>query len=289
MEISGSTKLFCIIGMPAHHSLSPTIHNAAFKELNIDAVFTAFDVPAEMLENAIKGMKALDIKGMTLTSPHKENVMHYLDHIDKLSIELGAVNTVINKNGILYGYNTDAPGFVKTMKKYGLKKNANYVIFGAGGAARAFSFGLAHEGIKNISIINRTIDHAKELEHRLKHTFPSINVSIYKLGSEESIGIIKNSNYIINATNITLENKKYTPVKKELLKDEMIVFDANYAPLENKLLRDAKAIGCKTINGLELLVNQGLVAFKLFTNKKANYDIMMKAALEKVKASNKHN
>ncbi|MCL5433830.1 MAG: shikimate dehydrogenase [Candidatus Marsarchaeota archaeon] len=287
MKITGSTKLFCIIGMPAHHSLSPAIHNAAFKALDIDAVFTAFDVPAEKLEDAIKGMKALDIKGMTLTSPHKEKVMKYLDYIDKLSMELGAVNTIVNKRGKLYGYNTDTSGFVEAMKKYELRKNAEYVIFGAGGAARAFSFGLAHEGVKNISIINRTVEHARELKNKLEHTFPSINISIYKLGSIESMEAIKNSNYIINATNITLENRKSTPVRKELMKNDMIIFDANYAPLDNRLLMDAKAKGCRTINGLELLVNQGLIAFKLFVNKKVDYNIMMKAALEKVKLLNK--
>lgn len=281
--ITGHTSLYCIIGMPAHHSLSPTIQNAAFKKHGIDAIFTAFDVPKEQLKNAVYGQIAFGIKGIVLTSPHKQAVMKYIDKIDKMALELGAVNTIINRNGKLYGYNTDEPGAVNAIKKYGLEKNAKYSIFGAGGAARAIAFGLAHEGVKDFSIINRTATHATELVRSLKKRFGKISVRSFELGARESISALKDSAYIINATNITLENKKFSPVNKSVLKSDMVIFDANYAPLDNKLISDAKAKGCTTINGLELLVYNQAVAFKLFTGQEADYDTMMDAALFELK------
>ncbi|MGC8623480.1 MAG: shikimate dehydrogenase [Candidatus Micrarchaeia archaeon] len=283
--------MYCIIGMPAHHSLSPAIQNAAFLKHGIDAVFLAFDVPKERLEGAMLGMRAYGIKGMTLTSPHKENVIKYVDVVERQALELGAVNTVVNRKDKLYGYNTDSPGFVKALKKYGIKKDAIYTVIGAGGAARALVFGIAREGVKNINIVNRTVEHAEKLKKDIEERFRGLNLSVCKLGSEDMEKAVRSSKYLINATNITLENRTATPVPKNLLNKGMIVFDANYAPLDNRLLSDAKSKHCLTINGLELLVNQGIVAFELFTGRRFDYSetyrTMMSAAMKAYKESEK--
>ncbi len=277
--------------MPAHHSLSPAIQNAAFLKHGIDAVFLAFDVPKERLGGAMLGMRAYGIKGMTLTSPHKENVIKYVDVVDRQALELGAVNTVVNRGGKFYGYNTDSPGFVKALKKYGIKKNAIYTVIGAGGAARALVFGIAREGVKNINIVNRTVEHAEKLKKDMEQRFSGLNLSVCKLGSNDMEKVVRSSKYLINATNITLENRTATPVPRNLLNKGMIVFDANYAPLDNRLLSDAKSKHCLTINGLELLVNQGIVAFELFTGRRFDYAetyrTMMSAAMKAYKESEK--
>jgi shikimate dehydrogenase len=277
-SVTGNTSLYCIIGMPAHHSLSPTIHNAMYRKLGMDAVFLAFDVAPEYLEDAIHGMKAFGIKGMTLTSPHKQEVMKYMDHIDPLAKELGAVNGVVIKNGKFYGYNTDEPGAIMSLERHGMDKKGSYALFGAGGAARAIAFGLAHKGVKSLYIINRTLKHAEGLKLDLKKRFPKMAIEVAALGSAKAKNAIKESKYLLNATNITLENSKDTPVPARLLSKEKVVFDANYVPIKNRLLSDAKRNGCVTINGLELLVYNQAVAFELFTRRKSDDKIMMEAA-----------
>jgi len=285
IAIGNKTALYCIIGMPAHHSLSPAMHNAAFEKFGIDAVFLAFDVPKEKLRQAVEGMRAYGIKGMTLTSPHKEAALGLIDHADIYSSELEAVNTIINKNGKLYGYNTDEFGFVNSLKSYGADQKSNYTIIGAGGAARACAFGLARFlNAINIRIINRTIAHAKTLKNNLLAR-AGLSAQIAKLGSKEADKIISESDFIINATNITLENSSATPIKKELLDGHMVIFDSNYVPLENRLIREAKEKNCITINGIELLVNQGIPAFKLFTGKNVSYNIMKNAVMKTIKAN----
>ena len=286
INISGNkTGLYCIIGMPAHHSLSPAIQNAGFNAKSIDAVFLAFDVDAKGLENAIKGIKAYGIKGMTLTSPHKEKVIKYLDNIDHFAKMLGAVNTVVNKNNVLYGYNTDAIGFINALKSQRISlKSKNISIIGAGGAAKAFVFSLIYfANVSKINIINRTLKHANLLKQNAETHFAGKEIPIYKLYSKKAESVLAGSDIIINATNITLENDRFTPVPKRILNKNMVVFDANYSPLNNRLIKEANEVGCKTISGIELLVFQGIAAFNLFTNLKISYKIMKQAASAAIK------
>ncbi len=266
--------------MPAHHSLSPAIQNAGFNAKSIDAVFLAFDVDAKHLGNAIKGIKAYGIKGMTLTSPHKEKVIKYLDNIDPFAKTLGAVNTIINRNSILYGYNTDAIGFINALRSQNVNLRSKAIsIIGAGGAARAFAFSLIHfADVQKINVVNRTLKHANQLKHDAENHFPGKKIYTYKLYSKEAVAILAASDIIINATNITLENNRFTPISKSILNKNMVIFDANYSPLNNRLIKEANEIGCKTISGIELLVFQGIAAFNLFTGKKISYKIMKEAA-----------
>jgi shikimate dehydrogenase len=165
-----------------------------------------------------------------------------------------------------------------SMERHGMNKREGYVLFGAGGAARAIAFGLAHKGVKSLHIINRTAEHAERLKSDLYKRFPKMEIETARPDSTKAENAIKDSKYILNATNITLENSIRTPVPPRLLDRRMIVFDANYVPLNNKLLSDAKKAGCVTINGLELLVYNQAFAFKLFTGMEPNDKVMMEAA-----------
>ncbi|MCL5112802.1 MAG: shikimate dehydrogenase [Candidatus Marsarchaeota archaeon] len=269
-RMSGNlTDLFCIIGMPARHSLSPAMHNAAFRKLGMDAVFLAFDVPPESLKPMIDMMRGTGMKGMTLTSPHKIEVMNYIDRIDPKAKAIGAVNTVINRNGVLTGYNTDAPGFIKAIKKVTVTKGKKFVVLGAGGAARAFVFEIL-ESVSNpsITILNRHLSKALEVKKDAEELGYS-GIRALKLDDTNLELALGSADIVANATNITLENASATPVPKRLLKKGMVVFDANYVPLENRLVRDARASGCKVVTGKDLLLYQGVVAFKLFTGVEA--------------------
>ncbi len=275
-ECGNKTKLFCIIGMPARHSLSPAIHNAGFKAIGLDAVFLAFDVPPSRLGDAIRSMPALEMPGMTLTSPHKLAAMSYMTSIDTHARELGAVNTVLSRDGRFRGYNTDAPGSLKALETAGNTDGKRIVIIGAGGFARALAFELMWNRDVKLTLVNRTVSHAEALAASIRRRFHS-EVAVRKLDRRGLFGALEDADILVNGTNITLENSTATPVPKELLKGVRVVFDANYAPLRNRLVRDAEASGCKVVTGDKLLLYQGVVAFKLFTGVEAPVRAMEKA------------
>jgi shikimate dehydrogenase len=287
LNLSGNyTELFCIIGDPAKHSLSPAMHNAAFSKLGIDAVFLAFDVKKENLGYAMHAMKLLDMKGMTLTSPHKNAVIKYIDHVEGFAKHTGAVNTVVNKGGILYGYNTDGPGFYNAVKKVTNPCNKSYLIIGAGGAARAFIFETLSK-CKNteITIANRTLKHATEIKKEIKNLFDK-EIIVGDFSDSFLKTAAQNSDIIASATKADLDKDDVSVLNKKFLNSEQIVFDANYVPLKPKLLRDAEDIGCKIITGDKLLLYQGAVAFELFTGKHApekemHYEIMKELKKQK--------
>ncbi len=270
-RISGNeTELFCIIGMPARHSLSPAMHNAAFNKLGMDAVFLAFDVPPKSLKATIDAMRGTGMKGMTLTSPHKLEVMKYIDRIDPVAKAIGAVNTIINRNGTLTGYNTDAPGFMEAIRRVTSVDGKSFVILGAGGAARAFVFEIL-ESARNprITILNRHLAKALGVKRDAEKLRGGNGIRAMKLDDANLAHALEDADIVANATNITLENATSTPVPKRLLRKDMVVFDANYVPLNNRLVRDARALGCKVVTGKDLLLYQGVVAFRLFTGTNA--------------------
>ena len=286
ISISGNkTEFFCIIGMPARHSLSPAIHNAAFKALGIDAVFLAFDVDRSGLKGAIESMRIFGIKGMTLTSPHKEEALKYIDRIDKTAERIGAVNTLINSNGTITGFHTDGLGFISALREHASLDNKSFAVIGAGGAARAFAYEL-FASVKNpkLAIINRQsgIEHAYSLASDLKKAFGA-DVGVFELNGKGMEEAIARTDILINATTVTLENDTDTPIDGKLLRKGMIVFDANYVPLENKLIRDAQEAGCIAITGDALLLHQGIFAFKLFTGRNAPVDAMKDALMKELK------
>ncbi|MFC1861669.1 shikimate dehydrogenase [Chloroflexota bacterium] len=274
--VSGKTNICGIIGDPVEHTMSPVMHNAAFREMGIDYLYLPFRVKKEELDKAIEGMRALNIKGLNVTIPHKVAVLRFLDKLDHLAEQIGAVNTIVNDNGVLIGYNTDASGFIQALLEKGIEpRSKNVVILGAGGASRAISFSLADKGV-NLVILNRSLelDWAEELAGRISQTF-SKEVAALELNRENLARALEKANILVNATSVGMSpNTDATPVTPDLLRPNLIVVDIIYNPIKTRLLREAEAIGAKAINGVDMLIWQGAIAFEKWTGCKAPVKLM---------------
>ncbi len=277
MNISGKTKLCIIIGDPVQHSLSPRMHNAAYKALGIDDqfVFTASTIKPQDLETVISALKVMNVRGITCTIPHKIEVMKYLDEIDETAVQIGAVNTVVNTNGKLKGYNTDWLGTVTPLEKHTSLSGKKVALVGAGGAAHAMGFGVLSKGAK-LTIFNRTLEKAEELVQ----TFKQKGFELVSAKSTEQISKIAEYDIILNATSLGMgEHLNKTPVAKEFLRKEHIVFDAVYVPYETRLLKEAAEVGATIIHGTDMLLYQGIPQFELYTGQKAPVDVMRKVLM----------
>ena len=258
-----------VIGDPVEHSLSPRMHNAAYKKLEIEDkyAFIKCHVGPSDLADFIKSARRLRIRGICCTIPHKVKVIPYLDEIDNVAKKIGAVNTVVNDNGVLKGYNTDWLGVLAPLEKLTDIKNKSVVLLGAGGAARAACFAVSKKSGK-LTIYNRTFEKAQELavEFGAKALF------------FEKLDNVKNADIIINATSVGLyPNKNETPLSKKYISKNQIVFDLVYSSSgETKLLKEAKEKGAKTISGIEMLLHQAFMQFKLFTEFDAPENVMRK-------------
>jgi len=281
-SISGNTRLCGVIGDPVEHTMSPVMHNAAFRERGIDYFYVPFRVKKEELGKAIEGMRALNIKGLNVTIPHKVAILQFLDKLDSLAEQIGAVNTIVNDDGVLTGYNTDATGFLQALLERGIEpEGKNVVIIGAGGASRAISFILADRGA-HLVILNRLLelDWAKELAGRISQAF-SKEVEALELNRENLTGALGKADILVNATSVGMSpNIDQTPVDADLLRPELVVFDIVYNPIKTRLLREAEAAGAETISGLDMLIWQGALAFEIWTGQKAPVKLMREEALK---------
>jgi len=264
--ITPETKLCAIFGNPIEHTLSPLIHNAAFDHLNLNYVFLAFKV--ERLKEAVQGIRAFDLKGVSVTIPHKVAIIDYLDEVEDIAGKIGAVNTVVNRGGRLIGYNTDWSGAIEALEAQVDLKGRKALVLGAGGAARAMGFGLKERGT-DFTILNRTVHKAEMLASELGVDYGSLDDS-------EALPF----DTVINTTSLGMyPNVNDTPVKKALLKD-VLVFDMVYNPLKTRLIREAEENGCAIITGLEMFINQAAMQFNVWTGEKAPLDVMKKAVVE---------
>lgn len=281
-SISGKTKLCGIIGDPIEHTMSPVMHNAAFRKMGLDYWYVPFRVRKEGLGKAIEGMKALNIKGLNVTIPHKVAVIPLLDELDPLAEKIGAVNTIVNDKGNLTGYNTDATGFLQALLESGIEpKGKNVVILGAGGASRAISFILAEREV-HLVILNRLLelDWAEELAGRISDIFGG-EVEALELVKENLAGVLEKADILVNATSVGMSpNVNETPVLSDLLKSSLTVFDVVYNPIKTRLLREAEQIGARTISGLDMLVWQGASAFEKWTGVKAPVKLMSEQVIK---------
>ncbi|MEE1117687.1 shikimate dehydrogenase [Methanosphaera sp.] len=281
--ITGKTKVVGVIGHPIEHSMSPPMHNNAFKELNMDYVYVAFHVLPENIEKLIESCKTLDIKGLNVTIPHKTSVIPFLDEIDPTAKKIGAVNTIQFKNGIAKGFNTDGIGAIKSIQEYTTLKGKNVLIIGAGGASKAISFTLINENINSLVIANRSKENACNLIEniRMQCDFEEISYVDIKDASE----LIDDVDIIINTTPIGMYPKHEVepPIKTDKINEKHIVMDVIYNPLETELLKEARLNGATTINGTSMLINQGLESFKIFTGCKASYKSFEEALMEQLK------
>jgi shikimate dehydrogenase len=271
-SISAKTKMCVIIGDPVEHSLSPKMHNIAYHELGIDNefVFTAAKVRIEDVEDVVRAVRVMGIRGLTCTVPHKVEVMKYLDWIDPVAQKIGAVNTVVNVNGALKGYNTDWLGTVIPLEKVTDLYGKRVALIGAGGAARAMAFGVIEKGAF-LKIYNRNQDKAKELAQEL---------GCFS-GSMEQLPEVQDADIIINSTPIGMgELEDQTPIPSNLIQKGQICFDAVYVPFETKFLTEAKNAGAEIIHGIDMLLHQGTAQFSYYTNREAPESVMRQALLE---------
>jgi shikimate dehydrogenase len=283
--IDAKTKVIGLIGHPVEHSFSPIMHNAAFKDKGLNYVYVAFDVLPENLKYVIDGAKALGIVGFNVTIPHKIEIMKYLEEIDRDAQLIGAVNTIKIENGRAIGYNTDGIGARKALEEeIGKVKDKNIIIYGAGGAARAVAFELAKNN--NIIIANRTIEKAeklaKEIAEKLGKEFGR-EVKFDSLDADlEGVDIVINATPIGMYPNVNVE----PIVKADKLREDMVVMDLIYNPLETVLLKEAKKVGAKAINGLGMLIYQGAIAFKIWTGVEPNVEVMKEAIINIIGGGN---
>ncbi len=271
-NITAKTKICIIVGDPVEHSLSPQMHNAAYRQLGIDGdfVFVAARTKLEDLKDAVQAVRVMGIRGLTCTIPHKLEVMKYLDWIDPVAQKIGAVNTVVNDDGVLKGYNTDWLGAIIPLQKVTSLQDKKVALIGAGGAARAIAYGLVENGAI-LKIYNRTLSKAEELAKELGCWACSL----------DELTEITDAEIIINATSIGMgEQQDELPVDKAIIRSHHICFDIVYNPYETKFLQVAKAKGATIIHGIEMLLHQGMAQFTYYTGKEAPEEVMRQTLLE---------
>jgi len=269
------SKTFAVIGDPINHSLSPNIHGAAFRELNLDCSYIAYRIPKGELKEGLDALKKIKIDGFNVTIPHKVEMMKYLDRIDESCSLIGAVNTVTNNEGILKGYNTDMEGFLDPLRKREIKiQDKKILLLGAGGAARAIVAGFAKESAKHITIANRTLENANNLVQFAN----KIGLKADAKTIENVADSLYSYEIIVNATSIGLKNEP-SPISFESIKPETIVYDIVYMPMNTDFLKKAKESGAIIIYGYEMLLSQAARAFEIWHSREAPYNAMKKALL----------
>jgi shikimate dehydrogenase len=283
--ITAKTRVVGLIGDPVEHSVSPSMHNAAFARLGLDYIYLPFRVTKERLSEAIGGLRGLGFRGLNVTIPHKVAVMPFLDDIEIMAERIGAVNTIVNDNGRLKGYNTDAGGFLLALKQAGFEpKGKKAVVLGAGGASRAISFALAGSGA-GLTILNRReeLDWAETLAGRIAESTGK-KAAAFELNNENLKKALEGADLLVNATSLGMHpDIDKTPVDRRLLRPGLVVFDAVYNPLKTRLMREAGEAGATTVSGLDMLIGQGAMAFELWTGEKPPLAEMKKAALAELK------
>ena len=271
-RITGHTELIGLIATPIRHSSSPRMHNEAFAKLGLDYAYLAFEVGSEELEDTIKGFRAMKVRGSNVSMPNKTLVHKYLDKLSDAAEMCGAVNTIVNDDGVLTGHITDGIGYMSGLKDAGIDIiGKKMTIVGAGGAATAIQVQAALDGVKEISIFNRKDEFYERAQKTVKDINEKTNckATLYDLEDLDKLKEEIASSYIFtNATGMgmkPLEGQTYIP-DKSFLREDLIVTDVVYAPAETALLKMAKEVGCKTLNGFPMMLFQGAAAFKLWTN-----------------------
>ena len=271
MKIDQYTKLYGVIGYPVRHSLSPLMHNTAFGVVGINAVYLAFET--SNLEGVVNAMKALPIKGISVTIPHKIRIIDHLDDLHPLASKIGSVNTVLNRDGRLIGYNTDASGALRALEEKVRLEGTHSLVVGAGGAARSIAFAIKEMGAI-VTITNRTASRGSGLAEALGCGFvPWENMDHV------------DAELIVQTTPVGMApNVNVCPIPVSMLKPGIVVMDIIYNPLRTRLLRLAESRGCQVIDGVSMFVHQGAEQFRIWTNLDPPLRVMekvVKEALEK--------
>jgi shikimate dehydrogenase len=287
MDISGATKVVGIFGDPVGQSLSPAMHNTAFGLLGLDFVYAPFHVSSDenALRDAVRGIRALGLKGVNITIPHKEKVIKYLDELSPDAKGSGSVNTIVNRGGRLIGYNTDGEGFISGIgKDAGFNpKGKDIIIIGAGGAARSIAYGLIKGKARSVLIANRTRERATEIKAMFSGRFRGTDIQASGLGAKGLLPYARRADLLVNTTSVGMMGTGSLRLPLNDLPCHAIVADIVYRPLKTSLLKDAEKAGLRTHNGLHMLVEQGAATFRLWTGRVAPREAMLKAAIKALK------
>ncbi len=272
--IDASTRLCGLIGNPVRHTVSPQMHNAAFRALKLNYVYLAFEVEAHRLGEAVKGLRSLGARGFNVTIPYKVEVMRFLDRLDPTAEKTGAVNTVVIDDEMT-GYNTDVVGVEAALREAGCRGNGQAMIIGAGGVARAAAYALRRLGYRDIIVANRTRERALRLAQLIEGLGGKPDVTPLEKAGEYS----RRCEVIVNCTPLGMvPDTDSTPLRSKEIPGDSVVLDLVYNPLKTKLLREAERAGARTVDGLVVLVEQGAVAFKLWTGLEPPRDLMRREA-----------
>jgi shikimate dehydrogenase len=277
--ITGKTSVVGIIGDPVEHSLSPPMHNAAFKHLELDFVYVPFQVKRTNLEKVIRGARAMNIKGLNVTIPHKTEVISYLDEVDRAADMIGAVNTIKFDEDSTRGFNTDGMGAIRALEEIVKTRNKKVIIIGAGGAARAIGFQLVLGGVGELLIANRTIENATKLSKDLNER---TDFSAQAIGLVELENELHDTEIMINTTPVGMypHDNDDPIVTSNWMHPDLVVNDIVYNPLKTRLLEEAEKAGAKTVNGVKMLVYQGAEAFQIWTGVKPPVELMLKSFMD---------
>ena len=270
-----------IFGYPIRHSISPPMHQAAFDHAGIDATYEAWETHPDALADGVSRLRDNLYLGANVTVPHKQAVMEHLDEVDDLARRIGAVNTIVNSDGRLLGTNTDAEGFITSLRIHGEVEPAGLdaVLVGAGGAARAAAHALADAGIGSLTIANRTPERAQALALEVAGFGPDARA--IALSDSEFASVCNRAHLLINSTSVGMLHgpaEDASPVPDGAISSSTVVYDMVYNPPDTPLLRAAKSAGAQTVGGLPMLVYQGAAAWSLWTGREAPADVMFKAA-----------
>ena len=296
--VDGKTQVLGVIGDPIEHTFSPAMHNAGLNELGLNYIYLPFHVKEDMLGECIQGAKAMGIKGLNVTIPHKSNVIKHLDDIDSVASMIGAVNTIQfiydednessnQDNGInvrTKGFNTDGYGCVRAIEEKTSIKDKKVSITGAGGAARAVAFQIANSGIDELSILNRNLSKAQSLANDLKINLESIGIdlSINAYDLEELKRELSDSDIFIDTTPIGMyPNVDDKPVASaDMLHEDLLVNDIVYTPMKTSLIREAELANAEVVYGYKMLLYQGIRSFEIWLGREAPADVMENALLD---------
>ncbi len=270
------TKQLGVIGYPLSHTLSPIFQQAALDYHAIPATYSAWPTPPECLDDAVESFRGTEYLGFNITIPHKQRLLELVDEVDDMARDIGAVNTVVNREGILTGYNTDAYGFVKSLKeKAGFEpKGKAVLLLGAGGAGRAAAYALAAEGVKALTIANRTVARAEALADEVAARLSPVNASSLE-DAPDAVDLIVNSTSMGMASG---DGAGQSPLQASSIRQGSLVYDMVYTPALTPLLQCAREAGAQVLGGLWMLIYQGAASFELWTDKKAPTDVMYRAA-----------
>ncbi len=284
LTINAQTKMCLLLGNPVEHSLSPLLHNTAFKALGMNYVYLASRVENNRVGEAVAGIRALSAAGANVTSPHKEAVIPHLDSVSEEAEIIRSVNTIVNREGHLYGTTTDGAGFYHALKQSAPDYDISQplLIFGAGGAARAIAYTMAGSGTKEILIVNRSIDRANDLAALINRKKGINNCSALSLGDPELPVKLKRFRLFIYTLPTDLDHLIALLCKSGITFNKSICYDLRYSPAMSAVLQQFKQLGGRTYNGLDMLLWQAIIAFEEITGKKAPVTEMQKAVKSKL-------